>query len=146
LVSNSGELGGVKLSPIDSFTNEAITTWARLNLMPGCDVRSDRLACFAGVIGAGCAHSYVVVGQRKPRELPQFTWVNIVLGNLKTMINGAYKAFKFAKYASQYLNAFAYRFGRRVHLRTLLQDLLSHAFTTSPTRERRIRGLAELHD
>ena len=58
-------------------------------MLPGIDVRSDGLACFAGVIDAGCAHSYIVVGTRKPRELPQFTWVNTVLGNLKTMVNGA---------------------------------------------------------
>jgi hypothetical protein len=143
---NEGHSLRVKLSPTDGFTNEAITPWARLNLMPGCDVRSDRLACFAGVLDAGWAHSYVVVGQRKPRELPQFTWVKTVLGNLKTMINGDYEAFKFPKYASEYLDAFAYRFDRRVHLTTLLQDLLGHAFTTSPTRERQIRGWVELHD
>ena len=136
----------VKMTQIARFTCEAITAWARVNLTPGCDVRSDGLACFAGVIDAGCAHSYVVVGRRKPRDMPQFTWVNTVLGNLKTMINGAHKSFKFRKYANQYLGAFAYRFNRRVNLRTLLRDLLSHAATASPTRECQIRGMAEFHD
>lgn len=59
------------------------------------DVRNDGLNCFAGVLAAGCAHCYVVVGARKPRDLPLFTWVNTVLGNLKTMISGAHKSFKF---------------------------------------------------
>lgn len=136
----------VKMTQIARFTCEAITAWARVNLSPGCDVRSDGLACFAGVIDAGCAHSYVVVGRRKPRDMPQFTWVNTVLGNLKTMINGAHKSFKFRKYANQYLGAFAYRFNRRVNLRTLLRDLLGHAATASPTRECQIRGMAEFHD
>jgi transposase-like protein len=136
----------VKLSQVAGFTREAITAWARTNLIPGCDVRSDGLSCFAGVIDAGCAHSYVVVGKRLPREMPQFTWVNTVLGNLKTMINGAHKAFKFGKYASQYLGAFAYRFNGRVNLRTLLRDLLRHAAIGSPTREHQIRGMAEVHD
>ena len=136
----------VKMTQIARFTCEAITAWARVNLTPGCDVRSDGLACFAGVIDAGCAHSYVVVGRRKPRDMPQFTWVNTVLGNLKTMINGAHKSFKFRKYANQYLGAFAYRFNRRVNLRTLLRDLLGHAATASPTRECQIRGMAEFHD
>ena len=130
----------VKLSQVTGFTCAAITTWARANLMPGCDVRSDGLACFAGVIDAGCAHSYVVVGKRLPREMPQFKWVNTVLGNLKTMINGAHKSFKFTKYASQYLGAFAYRFNRRVNLPSLLRDLLGHTATASPTRERQSRG------
>lgn len=136
----------VKLKAVAAFTNEAITAWARTNLTPGCDVRSDGLSCFAGVIDAGCAHSYVVVGRGVPRELPQFKWVNTVLGNLKTLINGAHKHFKFGKYASQYLGAFAYRFNRRFDLRTLLTDLIGHAATNSPTRERQIRGGAEGHD
>lgn len=136
----------VKLSPVTGFTRQAITDWARTNLLAGCDVRSDGLACFAGVIDAGCAHSYIVVGKRLPRDMPQFTWVNTVLGNLKTMINGAHKAFKFGKYASQYLGAFAYRFNRRVNLKTMLGVLLGHAATASPTRERQIRGMAEVHD
>jgi transposase-like protein len=136
----------VKLTQIAGFTCEAITTWARTNLTPGCDVRSDGLACFAGVIDAGCAHSYIVVGRRKPRDMPQFTWVNTVLGNLKTMINGAHKSFKFRKYANQYLGAFAYRFNRRVNLKSLLRDLLGHAATATPVRECQIRGMAEVHD
>jgi transposase-like protein len=136
----------VKMSQLTTFSRQAITDWARKNLMPGCDVRSDGLGCFAGVIDAGCAHSYIVVGRRLPRELPQFKWVNTVLGNLKTLINGAHKSFKFGKYASQYLGAFAYRFNRRVNLNDLLGDLLGHAATASPTRERQIRGMAEVHD
>ena len=109
----------VKLSRLAGFTCEAITTWARAN---------------------------IVVGTRKPRELPQFTWVNTVLGNLKTMINGAHKSFKFGKYANQYLGAFAYRFNQRFNLHALLDNLLGHAAATAPTRERQIRAVAEVHD
>ena len=121
----------VKLTAVGSFTREAIANWAKANLLPGCDVRSDGLSCFAGVIDAGCAHSYIVVGQRKPRDLPQFTWVNTILGNLKTMIGGGYKAFKFNKYATHYLGAFAYRFNHRVDLQALLQSLIGNAATSS---------------
>ena len=136
----------VKVSPLAAFTREAVAQWAKINLLAGSDVRSDGLNCFAGVIDAGCAHSYVVVGDRKPRDMPQFTWVNTVLGNLKTMIKGGYKAFKFAKYASHYLGAFAYRFNARFDLRALLRSLIGHAVAASPMRERQIRGLAEVHD
>ena len=136
----------VKVSALAGFTRGAIATWAKSNLMPGCDVRSDALSCFAGVIDAGCAHSYVVVGQRKPRDMPQFTWVNTVLGNLKTLINGAHKAFKFAKYAVNYLGAFAYRFNRRFDLHLLLDKVLGLAAASAPTRERQIRGVAEVRD
>ena len=144
--NDAGHPMRVKLAPVGRFTREAIASWAKANLLPGCDVRSDGLSCFAGVIDAGCAHSYVVVGERKPRDLPQFTWVNTILGNLKTMIGGGYKAFKFNKYASHYLGAFAYRFNHRVNLQALLQCLIGNAATSAPTRERQIRGAAEVHD
>jgi transposase-like protein len=136
----------VKLSPLAGFTRQAISDWAKVHLLPGSDVRSDGLSCFAGVTDAGCAHSYVVVGQRKPREMPQFTWVNTVLGNLKTMVNGGHKAFDFAKYATNYLGAFAYRFNRRFDLARLLDKVLALAAGSPPTPERQIRGLAEVHD
>jgi hypothetical protein len=118
-------------APVPSFTRQAIADWARNNLLPTCDVLSDGLNCFAGVIDADCAHTYMVVGNRKPRELPQFKWVNTVLGNLKTMVHGSYKAFDFHKYASHYLGAFAYRFDRRFDLGAMLQRLIGHAAATS---------------
>lgn len=146
--SDEGHPLRVKLSPVASFTQRAISKWARANLTPGTDVCSDGLSCFTGVIEAGCAHSYIVVASRKPHDLPQFTWVNTILGNLKTMINGGHKAFKFGKYASQYLGAFCYRFNARFDLRNLLEMLISHAATGPPTREHNIRGMvqAEVHN
>lgn len=144
--SDAGHPLRVKLSALPGFTTKAITDWARVHLAPGCDVRSDGLNCFAGVIAAGCAHSYVVVADRKPRDLPLFTWVNTVLGNLKTMISGAHKSFKFAKYASHYLGAFCYRFNRRFHLRQMVSDLIGHCATSAPVHEYIIRRMAEVHD
>lgn len=144
--NHAGNPMRVKVSPVPTFSRKAIADWARANLMPGTDVTSDGLPCFAGVIDAGCSHTYVVVGRRLPREVPQFTWVNTILGNLKTLISGAHKAFRFGKYAEHYLGAFAYRFNRRFDLRTLLRGLIGDAASLSPTRERQIRGRAEVHD
>ena len=62
------------------------------------------------------------------------------------MIGGGYKAFKFKKYASHYLGAFAYRFNHRVNLQALLQCLIGNATTSAPTRERQIWGEAEVDD
>ena len=62
------------------------------------------------------------------------------------MVGGGYKAFKFNEYASRYLGAFAYRFNRRVNLQALLQCLIGNAATSASTRERQIRGEAEVHD
>jgi hypothetical protein len=65
--------------------------------------------------------------------------VNTVLGNLKTMINGAHKSLKFAKYAHRYLGAFAYRFNRRYDLTGLVTDQLSDATFAKPYTEAKIR-------
>ena len=135
----------VKMSPLPGFTLKAVASWARSNLEPGTNVLSDGLNCFPGVIDAGCAHSYIVVGQRKPRELPAFRWVNTVLGNLKTAISGAHKAFKFGKYATQYLGAFSYRFNHRFDLHRLVSQLIGDAIRARPFRQREILGMAEVH-
>ena len=135
----------VKMSPLAGFTNEAVKKWAAASLVPGTNVLSDGLACFAAVIDADCAHSYVVVGDRKPRDMPLFRWVNTVLGNLKTMINGAHKSFKFRKYAALYLGAFNYRFNHRFQLARLVTDVITDAVRTTPRTEYAIRGRAEVH-
>ena len=133
-----------KLSPLPGFTAEAVTEWATKNLRPGSSVLSDGLACFAGVIKAHCAHSYIVVGGRKPAQMPKFHWVNTVLANLKTALGGAHKAFKFGKYAHQYLGAFSYRFNRRFDLFALVGKLLRTAACAAPRTQAQIRS-AEVH-
>ena len=122
----------VKLAPVPGFTRKAIADWARADLSPACCVISDGLACFAGVTDAGCHHQPIVVGGRKPKDLPEFSWINTGLGNLKTSLGGAYHAFDFAKYGSRYLAAFAYRFNRRFQLDTLPMRLRVAAVTIGP--------------
>jgi hypothetical protein len=136
----------VKANQIAGFTCKAITAWALASLAPACDVRSNGLACLAGFIEAGCAYSHIVIGQRKLRDPSQFQGFNALVRNLKTIITGGHKSFKFGKYARQHLAAFAYRLGRRVNLGILLRDLLSRSAANEPKCERRIRGKAEHHD
>ena len=129
----------VKVTPVPGFTSDAISKWAQSNLAPGTDVLSDGLGCFAAVTHAGCTHRVQIVGQRKPRDLPQFKWVNTVLGNLKTMLSGAYKAFGYGKYADRYLGAFAYRFNRRFDLAGLVVRLIVDVSRGKAAPERVIR-------
>ena len=131
-----------KMTPVPGFTRTAIAAWAAKALTPGCQVTSDGLACFGGVTDAGCGHNAIIVGARKPKDLPEFSWVNTLLGNLKTSLGGAYHAFDFAKYGERYLGAFAYRFNRRFHLDTLPSRLLVAAIAVGPCPARWIR-LAE---
>jgi len=134
----------MKLTPVPGFTLKAIAQWAKDHVAPGSTVCSDGLFCFSAVTEAGCAHQPTVVAGRKPKDLPEFQWINTVLGNLKTSLSGSYHAFAFRKYAARYLAAFSYRFNRRFDLRTLHTRLLVAAVTCAPHPQRSIR-LAEVH-
>ena len=96
-----------KISPVAGFTSEALAEWARQHLSSSCSVLSDGLACFRSVVAAGCSHTAVVTGGRHPNDLPQFRWINILLGNLKTSFSGTFHAFNFDKYAKRYLGVSA---------------------------------------
>ena len=143
-VNKKGNPTHLKLSPVATFSREAIAQWAKANLSPGTVVTSDGLACFSGVTDAGCIHAPFVVGQLKPRDLPQFKWVNTILGNLKTTLSGAYHAFKFRKYAARYLGAFAYRFNHRFNLVDLVLRLLVET-ARAPAASQRVIRKAEDH-
>lgn len=143
-ISDDGHPLRAKLTPVAGFTLKAISQWAKSHLAPGATVLSDGLACFGAVTQAGCAHQPTVVGGRKPRDMPEFEWINTVLGNLKTSLSGCHHAFAFTKYAKRYLAAFAYRFNRRFDLRTLNERLLIAAVNCGPQSTRSIR-LADDH-
>ncbi len=132
-----------KFTAIPDFTRTAIADWARDFLTPGCTVLTDGLACFNGVADARCHHDVIVAGGRKPRDLPQFLWVNTLLSNLKTSTSGAYHAFKFSKYAQRYLSAVTYRFNRRFRLADLPASLLRAAVSIGPRSERWLRAAEE---
>jgi transposase-like protein len=139
-MSDAGQPRYLKLTPVAGFTHEAIKQWAGAHLHPGTRVASDGLACFTAVREAGCEHQHTVVGSAKPRDLPQFKWVNTVLGNLKTSLSGTHHAFKFTKYAAAYLAAFAYRFNRRFDLRGLVARLIIDVTNTHPIPQHVIRA------
>ena len=114
----------VKLTPVSGFTSKAIADWAKANFTLDCSVLSDGLACFAAVTEAGYEHQTIIVGGRKPKDVPEFHWVNMILDNLITSLGGTYHAFDFAKYDAHYLTAFIYRFNRRFQLDMLPKRLL----------------------
>lgn len=66
-----------------------------------------RLAFRTATAGLLCIHLPTAVGDLKPRDLPEFKWVNAVLGNLKTTLAGAFHALKCSKYGEHYLAAFS---------------------------------------
>ena len=142
-VDGNGHPLYVKLNLVSGFTSQAIAQWAKASLMAGTCVTSDGLGCFAAVADAGCIHLPTVVGALKPRDLPEFKWVNTVLGNLKTTLAGAFHALKYRKYGEHYLAAFAYRFNRRFDLRGLVASLIVDVVRTKPIKEKGVRTHAE---
>ncbi len=143
-LSEDGRPLRIKLTPVSGFTLKAISVWAKDHLAPASVVFSDGLACFGAVTEAGCSHQPTVMAGRKPKDVPEFKWINTILGNLKTSLSGAYHAFDFRKYAARYLAAFCYRFNRRFDLRTLHQRLLIAAAGCAPQPRRSIQ-LADVH-
>jgi len=113
-------------------------------LKPGCVVLSDGLGCFAAFTDAGCVHIPRVVGSLKPRDLPEFKWINTVLGNLKTTLSGAFHALTYRKCGQTYLAAFAYQFNRRFDLLGLVATLIADLARCKPVPEKVVRrGHAE---
>ena len=133
----------LKLNLVSGFTNDNIEAWSEDSLAPGSLVFSDGLSCFPAVAAAGCDHVPIVIGRRKPREVPLFQWLNTIIGNVKTALNGTHHAFNFKKYGDRYLAEMSYRFNRRFYLKGLLQRLLIAAIGCEPRPEKLLRS-AEL--
>ncbi len=133
----------LKLHLVSGFTLDAISKWAKANLAPQTRVLSDGLGCFAAVTDAGCLHTPMVVGPLKPRDLPEFKWVNTVLGNLNTTLAGAFHSLNYRKYAAGYLASFAYRFNWRFDLRGLVARLFVDVVRSKPAKESVVRSPAE---
>jgi transposase-like protein len=123
----------MRLTPVAGFTKEAIKEWASKSLTATAQVVSDGLWCFAQVKEVAAGHErHVVGGGRQSVQRPEFRWVNTMLGNLKTSLNGTYHSIDHAKYGARYLAEFAYRFNRRFDLAAMVPRLLRAAVTTKP--------------
>ena len=130
-------------SPVKAFSNEEIADWASRSLAPGTQVISDGLWCFTSVTEADCSHQREVVGKsRKSTSMECFTWVNTILGNLKTAISGTYHAFDFTRYSYRYLGEYQYRFNNRFDLAGMFARLVKAAAQTGSRPEPWLR-LAE---
>jgi len=133
-----------RFDPIEGFSKAEIGQWAQHFLCESTHVVSDGLNCFPAVTQAGAVHMPEVVGTgRHSTDMPCFSWVNILLGNLKTALAGTYHAFDFRKYAHRYLAEYQYRFNRRFNMKAILPRLLRAAAATGPRTETWLR-LAEV--
>jgi hypothetical protein len=122
------------------FRRTAIAEFAAAHLVRPLTVVSDGLDCFRASAEHGVHERIVSGGGKASTQLPQFKWLNTVLGNFKTAIAGTYHAFKFEKYAPRYLAEVQYRFNRRYHLDQMLPRLLRALLVAQPCPAPRLRA------
>ena len=128
-----------RITAVSGFSSEAIADWAKRHLSPGSQVLSDGLACFRAVTTANCHHKAVITGGKHPNELPQFRWINTLLGNLKTSFSGTFHAFNFDKYARRYLGGYCFRFNRRFSMVAMTERIANAVCCCRPATERDLR-------
>ena len=130
--TNDGKPVWMQMRRVESFQKEAISAYAQRALSAGSHVVSDGLGCFNGVVDAGCYHEPIITGSgRQAAQNPAFTWVNTVLGNVKSAIRGTFHAVS-EKHSPRYLAEFEYRFNRRFYLPAMIDRLLYVALRTPP--------------
>jgi transposase-like protein len=119
-----------QLRVVDGFTKEAIRDWAKASIRPGSHVLSDGLGCFNGIDEAGIAHTSIVTGGGRPKN-PEFIWVNITLGNVKSAVTGTCRSLD-ERHTPRYLAAYEWRYNRRFELAKNFERLASAAVAAKP--------------
>lgn len=128
------------LDPVPGFTKRALLEWAHTRLRPGSHVYSDGTSAFAVALAElGQGHTVLPGKRRGATEQAHSRWLNVILGNVKRSLDGAYHAVGFFKYASRYLAEAAWRFNRRWRLDALVPHLLEAAARSPGWSERRLR-------
>jgi hypothetical protein len=112
----------VRITAMSGFSSEAIAEWAKRNLEPGSHA--------AGVL---------VPGGRYPSDLPEFRWINILLGTLKTSFNGTFHAFNIDHYARRYLGGYCFRFNRRFAIAEMTERIANALCGSIPCTELDLR-------
>lgn len=137
--SDEGRPQRLLLHVVDRHDGASIAKMAQVHLAPTARVVSDGLPSFRAVTEAGCTHEPIVVAKTGWSEkIPQFRWVNTVLGNLKTAIVGTMKHVA-KRHVQRYLAEFQFRFNRRFDLPALLDDLAMAAAVAAPRPRNQLR-------
>ena len=132
----------MRFTQLPGFRKEAIAKWAQRHLAAGSLVVSDGLACFGGVVEAGCEHEGIGTGGGPASvTLEAFTWINTMIGNVKNAMHGSYHAINH-RHLPRYLAEFCYRFNRRFKLEDMIPRL-GYAAVRTPPMPQRLLSMAE---
>ena len=129
--TDDGKPQRIKLRRVKRFGKANIKAVTATHIKTTARVVTDGLSCFRGVAAAGRKHEPHIVSKLGHSEkLPQFKWVNTVIGNVKCAITGTYRAVR--KHANRTLAEFEYRFNRRFDLTTIIPRLAYASVRTPP--------------
>jgi transposase-like protein len=132
----------IRLRRVKRFAKANLKKLTLQHIKPSSHVITDGLGCFRGVAEAGARHEPLIVSRLGHSEkLPQFKWVNTIVGNIKSAITGTYRAAQ--KHADRTLAEFEYRFNRRYDLGSMIPRLAWAAVRTPPL-PRRFAIMAEI--
>ena len=133
---------GLRLGKVQGFRKAEVERFAKRHFDPNAIVLSDGLACFRGIASAGFEHQPIVTGGGyRSMAIPEFQWLNTVLGNVKNSLHGSYHQAS-GKHLPRYLGEFCYRFNRRFDLAAMLPRL-GWAAVRTPPMPHRLLVLAE---
>lgn len=141
--TEEGHPVAMKFNEVARFTKQEVSNWAQKHIETGSVITSDGLGCFPGVKDAGCVHISIKTGGGPDSvDIPDFKWVNTMIGNVKNSIRGSYHAIS-QKHIPRYLAEFCYRFNRRFQLGRMVERFLYVAVRTGPMPQRLLK-LAEI--
>lgn len=142
--NDQGHPISIRFTRVPSFSLHAIKEWAAHHLEPGCQVVSDGLACFNAIGQSGREHTVIVTGGGPQSvKIPEFKWINTIIGNIKNSLRGTSHAIS-EKHFHRYLAEFCYRFNRRFDLRQMIPRFGYVAVRTAPFPSRVLK-MAEFH-
>jgi len=142
--SDEGHPLNMRFTRVRSFSLKAVKAWAAHHVAPGSHVISDGLGCFNAIGQAGYDHTAIITGGGPDSvKIPEFKWVNTIIGNVKNSLRGTFHAIS-EKHFPRYLAEFCYRFNRRFDLRQLIPRFCFIAVRTQPF-PARVLKMAEFH-
>lgn len=122
----------LRMGKVEGFRKSDVERFAKRHFHSDAIVLTDGLGCFRGVASAGFEHQPMVTGGgHRSMQLPEFHWVNTVLGNVKNAMTGTYHHAS-GKHLPRYLGEFCFRFNRRFKLAAMLPRLAWAAVRTPP--------------
>jgi hypothetical protein len=134
--NEEGHPVAMRFSQVKAFSKDEIKAWARIHLDHDCQIVTDGLNCFPALQEAGYTHNVIITGGGPESvKIPDFKWVNTIIGNVKNAIHGTFHAIS-KKHFSRYLAEFCYRFNRRFDLSQMVERFTYVAIRTPPIPQR----------